>query len=269
MVFPLGDDNSDRTSFPLVNLVLIALNVFVFVVLQGMGNNHDFTLAWATVPAEITSGEDKVTEDRVVRIPTEFGPQDIQAPGLRPTPVSVYLTLLVSMFMHGGIAHLAGNLWFLWVFGDNIEDDLGPPRYVIFYLLAGLIASIVHVIFNSGGEAAMIPCLGASGAISGVMGAYLIQHPRRRVTVLLGRAVTQVNAMVAVGIWFVFQVVSGLGMLGSAGGGGVAYGAHIGGFIAGAALIKLFVIGKPPRDGSPLPRILVERSERRPGSRQF
>ncbi len=267
MVFPIGDDNSDRTSFPVVNLVLIALNVFVFVVLQQLGENNDFTLAWATVPAEIVSGKDKVTEDRVVQVPTEYGPQEILAPGLRPTPVSVYLTLLVSMFMHGGIAHLAGNMWFMWVFGDNVEDDLGPGRYVIFYLVCGIIASVVHVVFNTSGDAAMIPCLGASGAISGIMGAYLVQHPYRRVTVLLGRVVTQVNALVAVGIWFVFQVISGLGMLG--GTGGVAYGAHIGGFVAGAALVKLFAIGRPPRDGSPLPRILVERDDRRFGRRQF
>ena len=250
MVLPLSDDNRDRTSFPVVNLAIIGLNIFVFVVLQGMGTNEDFTLAWATVPAEIVSGKDQVTSDRLVEVQSEIGPVEVVSSGLRPTPVSVYLTLLVSMFMHGGIAHLAGNMWFLWVFGDNIEDDLGPIRYTLFYLLCGVLASLVHVAFNASGESAMIPSLGASGAISGVMGAYLLQHSRRRVTVLLGRVITEVPAMFAVGIWFVFQIISSLGMLGGAG--GVAYGAHIGGFLAGMALVKPFAIGRPRRGGDPL-----------------
>jgi membrane associated rhomboid family serine protease len=247
MIFPLGDDNRDRRIVPWVNYVLIAANVLVFVLLQGGGTNVDFTLAYATVPAEIVTGKDVVTPDRVEMQP-EFDPraprQPVKVPGLKPTPISVYLTLLTAVFMHGGIAHLAGNIWFLWIFGDNIEDDLGHGRYIGFYLLCGLLASLAHVVVSAAGPNATVPSLGASGAISGVLGAYLLLHPHRQVTVLMFRFVTVVPGYVAVGLWFVFQLISGLGMLGGTETGGVAYGAHIGGFIAGAILAKPFVIGR-------------------------
>lgn len=248
MVFPIGDDNSDRTIFPVVTVVLIAINVFVFVVFQGMGANEAFTMAMSTVPREIITGRDIVTEDHVETVPTAEGPREVNIPGLKPTPISVYLTLLTAMFMHGGIAHLLGNMWFLWIFGDNIEEDLGRGRYIVFYLLCGLLASLAHVFLNTSGAGSQIPSLGASGAISGVMGGYLLMHPHRRVTVLLVRMVTQVPGYVAVGIWFAFQLISGLGMLGGAST-GVAYGAHIGGFVAGALLVKPFAIGRPIRTG--------------------
>ncbi len=239
MVFPISDDNEDRTSFPIVNITLIVINVVVFVVFQGMGKNENFTLSFATVPAEIISGHDIVTEDKKVRMNTAIGMQEVVMPGLRTTPIPVYLTLLTAMFMHGGIAHLLGNMWFLWIFGDNIEHDLGKVRYLIFYLVCGLLASLTHVVVSAKGPSALIPSLGASGAISGVMGAYLVLHPHRRVTVILFRFLTEVPGYVAVGIWFVFQVVSGLGMLGGDQT-GVAYGAHIGGFVAGAILAVPF-----------------------------
>jgi membrane associated rhomboid family serine protease len=156
-------------------------------------------------------------------------------PGLQRTPIPVYLTLLTSMFMHGGIAHLLGNMWFLWIFGDNIEHDLGKLGYLGFYLACGILAGLAHVFLSTAPPASLIPCLGASGAISGVMGAYLVLHPHRRVMVLLFQFVTAVPGIVAVGIWFVFQVVSGMGMLGGDQA-GVAYGAHIGGFIAGVVI---------------------------------
>ena len=240
MIFPIGDDNSDRTSFPIVNVVLIAINVVVFVFLQGMGSNIEFTFAFSTVPAEIINGTDLVTTDETIQVDTPEGPRELVQPGLQKTPISVYLTLLTSMFMHGGIAHLLGNMWFLWVFGDNIEHDIGRVRYVFFYLMCGLLASLTHVLLNTGGPSSTVPSLGASGAISGVMGAYLVLHPKRRVTVLLFRMVTQVPGFVAVGMWFVFQVISSLGVLGGMET-GVAYGAHIGGFVAGAALAKPFL----------------------------
>ena len=243
MVFPIADDNSDRHSFPVVNVVLIAINVIVFVLLQGMGTNDDFTLSFSTVPREIVTGKDVVTEDRIAVAQTAEGPVQYRVPGLKRTPVPVYFTLLSSMFMHGSIMHLLGNMWFLWIFGDNIENDLGKLRYTIFYLLTGLLASLTHVVVSMSGESALIPSLGASGAISGVMGAYLVLHPRRQVTVLIFRFMTQVPGFVAVGLWFGFQVLSSVKALG--GSDGVAYGAHIGGFIAGAALIKLFTIGLP------------------------
>ncbi|MGI9470207.1 MAG: rhomboid family intramembrane serine protease [Rubripirellula sp.] len=246
MVLPISDDNSDRTTFPLVNIVLIVMNVLVFVLLQGAGGNEGFTLAYSTVPAEIESGKDVVTEDREVEVQTERGPQRVTLPGLKETPIPVYLTLLTSMFMHGGWMHLIGNMWFLWIFGDNIENDMGRVRYVIFYLLCGVLASLAHVFVSLSGPSAMIPSLGASGAISGVMGAYLVLHPHRRVTVLLIRVLVQVPGYVAVGVWIGFQLISGLGALG--GQSGVAYAAHIGGFVVGAALAKPFMIGRRDDD---------------------
>ncbi|HEV8273137.1 MAG TPA: rhomboid family intramembrane serine protease [Chitinophagaceae bacterium] len=223
-MLPIGDDDSDRRFAPLINYVLIAINILVFVFLQGMGGNEKFTYAFSTVPAEILTGK------------------DISAGVLEPTPIPVYFTLITSMFMHGGWAHLLGNMLFLWVFGDNIENRIGHMRYLIFYLVCGIIASLSHV-FVSGSDS-LTPSLGASGAISGVLGGYLLLFPSRRVRVIMGRGITTVPAFVALGIWIVFQVISQMGVLGGdQGGGGVAYAAHIGGFIAGLALIKLFDIG--------------------------
>jgi len=229
MAFHIADDNSDRKSFPVVTVGLIVVNVLVFTLLQGFGGNDDFTMAFSTVPAEIMTGKDIVTPDGPEQqMRTADGRVEVyRQPGLKPTPISVYLTLLTSMFMHGSLMHIAGNMWFLWIFGDNIEDDLGKVGYLIFYLVCGLIASLSHVFMNMSSE---VPSLGASGAISGVMGAYLVLHPQRRVTVILLRMITHVPAYVAVGMWFAFQVINSL----FGGEGGVAYAAHIGGFIAGA-----------------------------------
>ncbi len=243
MILPIGDDNRDRVSTPIVNWLLIAANVAVFVFLQGFGQNLDFTYAYSTVPAEILTGRDVVTRDRAAVDPATGA--RYRVPGLQPTPIPVYLTLITSMFMHGGIAHLLGNMLYLWIFGDNIEDRLGRRRYLLFYLVCGVIAGLTNVFASSGSEsAAYTPTLGASGAISGVLGGYLVLFPRRRVRVILLRILTSVPAVVAIGIWFVFQLISGLGYLGA--GGGVAYGAHIGGFVAGVVLIKLFTIGARP-----------------------
>jgi membrane associated rhomboid family serine protease len=246
MVFPLYDDNTGRLTTPWVNYALIAANIFVFVVLQGIGTNEQFTYAFSTVPLEIMTGQDVVTPARVLEHPVTG--QRLLVPGLGETPLSVYLTLFTSMFMHGGLAHIGGNMLFLWIFGDNIEDRLGHVRYVIFYLLCGLIASLAHVftttLFATDQSSLLVPSLGASGAISGVLGGYLLLHPSRRVTVILFRFLTDVPAYVAIGIWFLFQLISGLGVLGSGSQqGGVAYAAHIGGFLAGLVLIKFFDIG--------------------------
>jgi len=245
MVLPLWDDNRDRTIFPAVNYAIIALNILVFVFLQGLGTNDQFTYSFSTVPAEILQGRDIVTPAHVV----QYMGQRVVIPGLGPTPGSVYLTLFTSMFMHGGFAHIAGNMLFLWIFGDNIEDRLGHVKYVIFYLLCGLIAGLSHVfatgVFATDENSLLVPSLGASGAISGVLGAYILLHPKRRVTVILFRFLTDVPAYVAIGIWFAFQLISGLGMLGGGSQqGGVAYAAHIGGFLAGLILIKFFDPGK-------------------------
>ena len=170
-------------------------------------------------------------------------------PGLRRTPISVYITLLTSMFMHGSLMHLIGNMLFLWIFGDNIEDEIGHGRYLGFYLVTGVIASLAHVISTFViGDNPYIPSLGASGAISGVMGGYIVLHPHRRVRVIMMRALTEVPAYVAVGLWFVFQLISAFGVIGQGpqSGGGVAFMAHIGGFIAGVVLVKFFALGAAP-----------------------
>jgi membrane associated rhomboid family serine protease len=246
MVFPIADDNTGRVRTPYVTYLLIALNVLVFVFLQGLGTNEQFTYAFSLVPEEIRTGEDIARP-----VSVQIGEQTTRIP-LQPTPVHVYLTLLTSMFMHGSLMHLFGNMLFLWIFGDNVEDDLGHGRFTGFYLLTGVLASVAHVVTTfSFGDNPFIPSLGASGAISGVLGGYLVLHPHRRVRVIMMRMLTTVPAYVAVGLWFLFQLISAFGVIGQGpqSGGGVAFMAHIGGFIAGLALVKIFVMGsrKPER----------------------
>jgi rhomboid family protein len=248
MLFPIADDNRDRRTTPIVNYVIILINVLVFVFLQGLGSNTRFTYAFSTVPEEIVTNHDVVTRDRVLEHPVTG--QTVEIPGLQPTPIPVWLTLITSMFMHGGIAHIFGNMLFLWIFGDNLEDKVGHLRYAIFYLTCGILAGLAHVFttvaFAGGNEAALlVPSLGASGAISGVLGGYLLLFPTRRVMVVISWFVTAVPAFIAIGLWFVFQIISGLGVLGSGSQmGGVAYAAHIGGFVAGLILVKPFMIGR-------------------------
>src|SRR3989440_11722216 len=252
MLFPIADENIGRRTTPVVNYLLILVNVLVFVFLQGFGTNEKFTYAFSTVPAEIITGRDIATRDRIVVQPVTG--QRFEMPGLQPTPIPVYLTLITSMFMHGGIAHIFGNMLFLFIFGDNIEDRIGHFRYLIFYLVSGILAGLSHVFATAlfaGGDAAslLVPSLGASGAISGILGGYILLYPTNRGVVLLGWFATPMPAFVAIGLWFVFQLISGLGMLGSGSqAGGVAYAAHIGGFIAGLILIKIFEIGRRPPD---------------------
>lgn len=241
MLFPIGDDNHDRHITPAVNYLLIALNVFVFVYWQGLGSNIPFTFAWSTVPAEILSGEDIVTGAKIVTDPITG--ESVEMPGLQPTPVSVYLTLFTSMFMHGGIAHIAGNMLFLWIFGDNLENAMGHRKYLFFYLLCGVLAALSHVLGSSYlNQSTLVPSLGASGAISGVLAGYVLLFPRRGVHVWVILGTMTLPALVVVGLWFVFQLINGMGMLGGEeAAGGIAYAAHIGGFIAGLLLVKLFV----------------------------
>ncbi|MEP6925892.1 MAG: rhomboid family intramembrane serine protease, partial [Pyrinomonadaceae bacterium] len=234
MLFPIGDDNTDRINFPFVNYALIALNIIVFVLFQGFGSNDAFTYAFAAVPKEILTGVDlqgwvPVTDaaGRILgRIPLEA------------TPIPVYGTILTSMFMHAGFSHIAGNMLYLWIFGDNLEDRLGHIRYACFYLVCGVIAALAHIFSDSN---SVIPTLGASGAISGVLGGYLLLFPHRKVNAIIFYSVVQVPAFLALGLWIAFQIFQGY--MSPAGSGGVAYMAHIGGFIAGLALIKVFAIG--------------------------
>jgi len=246
MIMPLYDDNSQRIRTPFVNYILIAINIFVFVMFQNFGENERFIYTFSAVPAEIISGKD-IQSSPTVLGKTRSG-EEIIRPGLEPTPFTVYITLITSMFMHGGIGHILGNMLFLWIFGDNVEDRLGHLQYLLFYIIVGILASLAHVatcvLLKSD---LLTPSLGASGAISGVMGAYLLFYPNNSVTVLIFRFVTTVPAIVAVGLWFVMQLFSGLMELGAGEGGGVAYGAHIGGFIAGIPLA--FFIDKAFGDG--------------------
>lgn len=239
-MLPIGDDNYDRHLTPVVNYVLIALNIIVFIFLQDMGRNINFTFAYATVPAEILTGSDIITESRILRDP--YTGQQLEMPGLQYTPVNVYLTLFTSMFMHGGIAHLLGNMLYLWVFGDNLENVMGHRNYLLFYLLCGVLAGLSHV-FTSAyfNQSLLIPSLGASGAISGIMGGYMLLFPMRRVYMFVFFFTFSIPAFLALGVWIIFQVINGLGTLGGQEAGGVAYAAHIGGFVAGFLLVRRFI----------------------------
>lgn len=238
MIFPIGDDNSDRTTTPFVNYALIAINLLVFVLLQGLGGNDAFTYAYAAVPQEILTGTDIARA-----VPVGVDPNTGRQIGivLQPSAFPVYFTLLTSMFMHGSIMHIFGNMLYLWIFGDNLEHALGHVRYLLFYLVCGVIASLSHVFMNTD---SYVPSLGASGAIAGVLGGYLLLYPKRRVRAIVLRGfMTEIPAFIAIGVWFLFQLVEGY-MNRKAEGGGVAYAAHIGGFIAGLILIKLFAAGR-------------------------
>lgn len=206
-MFPIGDDNSSRRTVPLVTYVLIVLNVlFFFVELNG---GDAFIMQWAFVPSRFVAN-----------------------------PVGDFLTLFTSMFMHAGWVHLGGNMLYLWIFGDNVEDRFGHVKFIIFYLISGLAATFAQLAFSLDSN---VPNLGASGAIAGVLGAYLVMFPQGRVHVLMGRGILPVPALMVIGLWFVLQLFSGIGSIGgTTDTGGVAYMAHIGGFIAGFVLTFLF-----------------------------
>lgn len=234
-MFPISDDNSDRKIQPIVNYAFIAINILVFLLLQQIGSNDAFTYAFSLVPREITSGVDLAGlidfKDASGKIIGEVVHQ--------PTPLPVYFNFLSSMFMHGDVMHIFGNMLFLFVFGDNLENLLGHIRYASFYIFCGIAAALSQIVMDT---SSIIPMLGASGAISGVLGGYILLFPQRQVRALIFNFLTTVPAFVALGIWIVYQIV--LGYLAPAEGGGVAYAAHIGGFIAGFALIKVFALGR-------------------------
>jgi membrane associated rhomboid family serine protease len=205
-MLPIGDDNSTRRTVPVVTYILIALNVIVFFL--ELSNGDAFIERWAFVPARFLAN-----------------------------PVQEFITIFSSMFMHAGWVHLGGNMLYLWIFGDNVEDRLGKGLYVVFYILCGIVATFAQLLFNTQSS---VPNLGASGAIAGVLGAYIVMFPRGRVSVLVGRAVTAMSAVAVIGFWIVIQIFSGIGEFTASsqtgGGGGVAYMGHIGGFFAGLAL---------------------------------
>ncbi len=229
MLFPIGDDNSGRTIIPFVTYTLIALNVLVYFLLQ---SSEAFTYGYSVVPAEITRGEDL---DTVINI----GGQALR---LYQGPTPIYLTLISAMFMHGGIGHLFGNMLYLWIFGDNVEDSMGHWRFLTFYLVCGILASGAHIFFAPN---SIVPSLGASGAIAGVLGAYLVLYPKQGVRVLYWGRIVEMPALMVIGFWGFLQFLSGFGSLANAGEqGGVAYMAHVGGFVAGLGLVFLFRDGR-------------------------
>jgi membrane associated rhomboid family serine protease len=240
-MLPISDENERGHGPAFVSLAIIALNVLVFLFLQGAGSpaGDEFTYGYSAVPYEITNGVD-LTEPQ----PIEVQGQSLQIPE-EPGPSPIWLTLLSSMFMHGGWLHLGGNMLFLWIFGDNVEHRIGHVGYLVFYLVAGVIASMAQILTNPD---SFIPTLGASGAISGVLGAYLVMFPTNRVWVFLLRFLVPVPAIVAIGMWAVFQFINGLGAAAiTAETGGVAYMAHIGGFVFGllAGLFFRSVFNEP------------------------
>lgn len=206
-MFPIGDDDSAERSVPIVTYLLIVLNVlFFFVELSG---GEPFIERWSVVPRRL-----------------------VQNPG------ADFITVFTSMFMHGGWLHLGGNMLYLWIFGDNVEDRFGHAKFAVFYFLCGIAATVAQVVVSTGSN---VPNLGASGAIAGVLAAYIILFPRGQVKVLMGRGVVPMPALVVIGLWIVLQFVNGVGSITqSAETGGVAYMAHIGGFVAGLVLTFLF-----------------------------
>ena len=232
-MFPLGDDNSDRTIQPIVNYFFIGVNILVFLFLQDFGGNEAFTYAFSLVPKEVATGIDIASAQTI-----SVGGQTAQIPHF-PAPLGVYFNFLSSMFMHGDFMHILGNMLFLFVFGDNLENLMGHIRFAAFYIVCGIVAALAQVFMQTD---SIIPMLGASGAISGVLGGYLLLFPKREVRALIFNFLTTVPAYVALGIWIVFQIVQGY--LSNPGAGGVAYAAHIGGFVAGLALVKVFTIGR-------------------------
>jgi len=205
-MIPIGDDDSARRTMPVVTYALIALNIlFFFVELSG---GDAFVGTWALVPSRFMAD-----------------------------PLGGVLTLFTSMFMHAGWVHLGGNMLYLWIFGDNVEDRFGHLTFTIFYLLCGLAATFAQLAFSAGSN---VPNLGASGAIAGVLGAYILLFPQGKIRVLQRQRVVQVPALIVIGMWIALQFFSGIGSISDAAQtGGVAYMAHVGGFVAGFALTFL------------------------------
>ena len=210
-MIPLKDDNP-RTGWPVVNFMLIGLNVLVFMYQLSLPGElaERFAYTFGAVPSRLMQGE-------------------------------AFYTLLTSMFLHGGFMHILFNMLYLYIFGDNVENSMGSLRYLSFYILCGLVAAFSHLVTN---PASTVPMVGASGAISGVMGAYAVTYPRARVLVLVPIfffiTTIRVPALFLLMFWFITQLSSGLASLGVQVGGGIAWFAHIGGFVAGAILVKLF-----------------------------
>lgn len=225
MLFPISDDDREVTTVAYMTYGIIAVNVILFIVQLAY---PAFTYGWSVVPKEMVTGVDLV-EPQPMNV-EGYGTIEIpQAPG----PPIIWLTLLTSMFMHGGYGHIGGNMLYLWIFGNNVEHRFGHYRFLIFYLSAGIVGSLAQI---ASGPSSIIPNLGASGAIAGVMGAYLVLFPHNRVNAVFFYSVITVPAIVVLGMWIATQFVSSVGSIAETAesAGGVAYWAHVGGFVAGA-----------------------------------
>ncbi len=244
MVLPLGDLQPTRI-FPVVTYALIAANVLAFLVQTQRGDQ--FTMALACTPWEITHARDidgpilrPGVNPRAVRQTADgalvVDPRD--AIPHAPSPVPVWMTLLTAMFLHGGLAHLLGNMLYLWIVGDNVEEVLGKPLYLVVYLACGLMGSLAQI---AAAPNSVIPTLGASGAIAGIMGAYVVWFPHNQIRVLVFRVVTLLPAVVVIGGWIALQIWMGFQGIETMGeSGGVAYLAHVGGALTGIAVALLF-----------------------------
>ena len=207
VMFPISDDDSARRTLPVVTYALIALNILVFVI--ELNGGDAFIKQWAFVPSRFISN-----------------------------PASEVPTILTAMFMHGGWLHLFGNMLYLWIFGDNVEDEFGHLKFLVFYLLCGIAATFAQFYFSMQSS---VPNVGASGAIAGVLGAYIVMFPGAKVNVLVARQVVALPAVAVLGFWIVLQLFSGVGSIAQAADtGGVAYMAHVGGFAAGLLMSYLF-----------------------------
>jgi len=256
MFFPLTDDDRKLTGPAYVTIALIAINVIAFVLQQ---TNPDITYGWSVVPQEITTNTDLVDP-----VPIEINGQMTAVPQM-PGPTPIWLTLITCMFLHGSLMHLGSNLLYLWIFGDNVEHRFGPVKFLLFYLAAGIAACFAQILLKPD---SVIPTLGASGTISGVLGAYLVLFPRNKVKALLLYMVVSVPAILVLGLWIGMQLVSGTGSLyKTGGGGGVAYAAHIGGFVAGV-LVALAVRKLSYHDREP-DSILKRQYEQDPRSKRY
>ena len=227
-LMPIGDDNEGRHVTPIITYILIAINIAVFIFLQLPSDL--FTYSFSVIPREIVQNRDMVGTLELARN---------AAIQLGPGPHPIQLTILTAMFMHGAWMHLLGNMLYLWIFGDNVEDALGHVKFLVFYVVCGIAATAAHIL---SGPNSTIPSLGASGAIAGVLGGYLLMFPTRRVRVLIGwMGIIELPALIVVGFWIVTQLVSGIGSIAvTDASGGVAYWAHIGGAVAGLLLVNLF-----------------------------
>ena len=233
MIFPISDDDRHLLRPAYVSIGLLVINVLVFLWQQ---LHPEFTYGWSVIPREISTGQDIVGS---VVMPSG-------TLHLLESPSPVYLTIFSAMFMHGGWGHLGGNMLYLWIFGDNVEHRFGHLRFLAFYLASGLAASFAQIAMD---PHSLIPNLGASGAISGVLGAYLVLFPRNQVMAVFLFRIVSIPAIFVLGLWGVTQVFSGMGSLGNTGAtGGVAYAAHVGGFVAGivAGLFARFTMKSEP-----------------------